>query len=197
MLDQIIILLAIAFALIFLLLSISRIFTVYLWIVLWFFIYLSINTQLKYLSLLDLDNLTNIQKFFLDEKTAILTISVFLIPILAIILSLFTCVCKKSKYLSLLFGFALPFVFLSFVVYINENSFVKLDFLNDLSNFFLDSKFYDFFYFHPNYIFYILWFLIFIKAFYYIILILYHFIIWLVSNIRQWLLNREEEKNSR
>jgi len=170
---------------------------VYLWLVLWFFIYLSINTELKYLNLLNTDKLTSIQKFLLDEKTAILTISVFLIPILAIILSLFTCVCKKSKYLSLLFGFALPFVFLSFLVYINENSFVKLDFLNDLSNFFLDSKFYDFFYFHPNYLFYILWFLIFIKAFYYIALILYHFIIWFIKSIKLWLLNREEEKNSR
>jgi len=197
MLDQIIILLAIAFALIFLLLSISRIFTVYLWLVLWFFIYLSINTELKYLSLLGVDKLTSIQKFLLDEKIAILTISVFLIPILAIILSLFTCVCKKSKYLSLLFWFALPFVFLSFVVYINENSFVKLDFLNDLSNFFLDSKFYDFFYFHPNYLFFILWFLIFVKAIYYLFLILYHFIVWFIKSIRQWLLNKQEEKNSR
>ena len=197
MLDQIIILLAIAFALIFLLLSISRIFTVYLWLVLWFFIYLSINTELKYLSLLGVDKLTSIQKFLLDEKIAILTISVFLIPILAIILSLFTCVCKKSKYLSLLFWFALPFVSLSFVVYINENSFVKLDFLNDLSNFFLDSKFYDFFYFHPNYLFFILWFLIFVKAIYYLFLILYHFIVWFIKSIRQWLLNKQEEKNSR
>ncbi len=194
MLDQIIVLLAIAFALIFLLLSISRIFTVYLGLVLWFFIYLSINNQLKYLSLLNSTNLTNFQNFFLDEKITILTISIFLIPILSIILSLFTCVCKKSKYLSLLFGFALPFVFLSFFVYIEENSFVKLEFLKNLSNFFLDSKFYDFFYFHPNYLFYILWFLIFIKAFYYIILILYHFIIWLFDNIRQWLLNRNEKK---
>jgi hypothetical protein len=53
MLDQIIILLAIASALIFLLLSISRIFTVYLGIVLGFFIFLSLNNYLKYLSLLD------------------------------------------------------------------------------------------------------------------------------------------------
>jgi len=194
MLDKIIILLAIFSALLFLYLSISRIFTIYLWIVLGFFIFLSLNLELKYLSLLPIDKLNGIEKFIFQEKEALLTITIFFIPILAVILSLFTCVCKKSKYLSLLFGFALPFVFLSFIVFINENIFVKLGFLNDLSDFFLDSRLYDFFYFHPNYIFYILFFLIFIKVIYYIFIILYHFIIWLFKSIKQWLLNKREEK---
>jgi hypothetical protein len=144
---------------------------------------------------LDVSKYSWIENFIYTEKTALLTISVFLIPFLAIVLSLFTCACNKSKYLSLLFWFALPFVFLSFLVYINEFSFTKLDFLDKLSNLFLDSKFYDFFYYHSNYIFYILGFLIFIKAIYYIILILFHFIIWFLKSIRFWLLNKDEKNN--
>jgi len=194
MLDSIIILLSIFMGILFLLFSISRIFTIYLWLIFWFLIFFILNTQVSYISLLQVDKLSPYQQFILKDYKVLYYLSFIFIFIFPFVFSFFTCKCNKSKYLSIILGFLLPFILLWFFVFINENIFIKLNFLNFLSNYFLDSKFYDFFYFHEDYIFYLLACIIFFKLFYYIILIFYNFVIWFYKKFKQWLLNGKIKK---
>ncbi len=194
MLDSIIILLSIFTGILFLLFSISRIFTIYLWLIFWFLIFLILNTQVSYISLLPVDKLSFYQQFILKDYKILYFLSFIFIFIFPFIFSFFTCKCNKSKYISIILWFSLPFILLWFFVFINENIFIKLDFLKKIWNYFLNSKFYDFFYFHQDYIFYLLLLIIFFKLFYYIWLILYNFLIWFYKNFKEWLLSNKIKK---
>ena len=195
MIDFIILLSAIGFSVTFLLFSVQRIFNFYIWIILGFFIFLSLYLELEILTYTPIDDsMSNILKQLYDNKEFYLTLATISIPIYWIVFFLFTSKGDRSMTISSIFWFLLPFLLVWILAFVwrvvDINFFVN----NIISNVFIDSKIFDFFSNNLTLFFVLVFFLIFWKLFYLTGKILWYFIIWFSKNFYTRFLNKREEK---
>ena len=195
MIDFIILLSAIGFSATFLLFSVQRIFNFYIWIILGFFIFLSLYLELEILTYTPIDESINtILKQLYNNKEFYLTLATVSIPIYWIVFFLFTSKGDRSIVISSIFWFLLPFLLvwiLAFVwTVVDINFFIN----NFISNVFIDSRIFDFFSDNLTLFFALVFFLIFWKLFYLTWKILWYFIVWFSKNFYTRFLNKREER---
>lgn len=169
MLNQDIIILAISFlsAGIFAILWPDRLFKFYIGSVIWFFLFIIANLQIKLLW-----NINSgiaqwvLEDFIVKNKDFVLAFCTGIIPVFWIFLTLNESIIIKVKWgiiVSLIFWLILPFFFLGLFIYILTYSALPLSFLSDILSVFSGGMIFDFLKSHLHYVFYFLLFFIFYK----------------------------------
>lgn len=184
------------FSLAFMLLWVHRVFNFYVWVIVWFLVFLSLNIELKLLLISDISTLSWFELTIFDNKENFLTWSIFLIPFLWVFFSLFTPKGKKSFIVSALFWFLIPFFFVGLTAFIWKILSIKISFIDFVSNVFIDSRIFDFFYDNVVLFFVLITFLLFGKFFYYIWKVLLYFFIWLSKSLTQWFLKTKKKQEN-
>lgn len=196
MIDYIILASSLVIALAFMLLWVHRVFNFYVWVIVWFLVFLALNIEIKLLLVSEMSKLSWVELTIFNAKENFLSWSIFIIPVLWVLFSVFTPKSKKSFLVSALFWFLIPFFFVGLMAFIWKTSSVKISFINYVSNIFIDSRIFDFFFENITLFFIFTTFLLFWKFFYYIWKIFLYFLIWASKSFTNWLLKtRKKQEN--
>ncbi|MDD3645991.1 MAG: hypothetical protein PHH06_01130 [Candidatus Gracilibacteria bacterium] len=196
MIDYIILASSLVIALAFMLLGVHRVFNFYVGVIVGFLVFLALNIEIKLLLVSEMSKLSGVELTIFNAKENFLSWSIFIIPVLGVLFSVFTPKSKKSFLVSALFGFLIPFFFVGLMAFIWKTSSVKISFINYVSNIFIDSRIFDFFFENITLFFIFTTFLLFGKFFYYIGKIFLYFLIWASKSFTNWLLKtRKKQEN--
>jgi len=143
--DIIILILAIISWTAFMFLWIQRLFNMYIWFTLWFFIFLSLSLKIDLLSHSSIENVDFILKNIYENKDFYLTFCIITLPIYWIVFSALSPKSDKSLVAWWLFWFLLPFLFVWIIAYI-WTSLGNNFYLNEFFyNYLIWSSIFDFF----------------------------------------------------
>lgn len=178
--------------LIFVLIWVQRIFNMYIWFILWFFIFLSLALKIELLWFSE--NISN--SFMLNiyqNRDFYLWLTIFMIPLYGIIFSLLTQKSNKSYAISIIFWLLLPFLIIWIIAFISIllwNDFFINQAIYDIV---IWSEIFNFFYNNIYTLFFLLFFLISWKITYFIWKILLYFIKWYWKSFYNWIINSKKQ----